>query len=459
MRSSRAARLLLSALAALAGAALLLASAGAQDDDRGIAYSIELSGTIDPATQEWLGGALEDAANDGAEVAIVRIDTPGGLDSSMREMVQDIIAAPMPVIAYVSPNGARAASAGLFIVEASDVAAMAPQTNVGSATPVSIGGGDIDEVLGRKIRNDAAAFARALAEGHDRNGDLAARMVTDAVNRTAEEAQRAGLIDVIASSEQELLSKLDGFEVKGPKRQRLHTEGLSIEQHDMTFQYDVLQVIVNPTIAYLLLLAGLVGIAIELLAGGTTIIPGAVGAISLLLGLYGSAQLPVTIVGILLLVLGVVLIIAEAHLSTNGIVGAAGVAALIVAGLVLYDTNTDELEVSVPAVIVVGGLLGGFIAFAAQRSVQAHRRPVMTGWEELVGATGEVRDALDPEGQVFVEGALWRARPADPAGRVGLGYRVRVESVEGLTLIVRPLSPDEEAEGAKATGPTEEGAS
>jgi membrane-bound serine protease (ClpP class) len=458
MRARGTIRLLLSALAVLAGSTMLLASAGAQDQDGGVAYSIELSGTIDPATQEWLGGALEDAASDGAEVAIVRIDTPGGLDTSMREMVQDILAAPMPVIAYVSPNGARAASAGMFIVEASDVAAMAPQTNIGSATPVSIGGGDNDEVLGRKIRNDAAAYARALADGHGRNGDLAARMVTDAVNRTAEEAQRAGLIDVVASTERELLSKLDGFEVKGPKRQRLHTEGLSIERHDMTLQYDVLQVIVNPTIAYLLLMAGLVGIAIELLAGGGTIVPGVLGAVSLVLGLYGSAQLPVTLVGILLLGLGIALIIAEAHLPTHGILGAAGVTALVVAGLVLYNTGTDELEVSVPAVIVTGLLLGGFIAFAVQRSVQASHRPVMTGWEEMVGAIGEVRDTLDPEGQVFVEGALWRARPADSTSRISYGYRVRVESVDGLTLIVRPLSPDEEAEDAQATGATEEGA-
>ncbi len=454
----RAIRLLLSVTAILAGAALLLGSAAAREGDGGVAYSIELTGTIDPATQQWLGSALQDAADDGAAVAIVRIDTPGGLDTSMREMVQDIIAAPMPVIAYVSPNGARAASAGLFIVEASDVAAMAPQTNIGSATPVSIGGGDIDKVLGRKIRNDAAAFARALADGHGRNGDLAARMVTDAVNRTADEAKRAGLVDVVAGSEQELLSKLNGFEVKGPKRERLDTRGLSIEQHDMPLQYQLLQVIVNPTIAYLLLLAGLIGIVIELLSGGATIVPGLLGAVCLLLGLYGSAQLPVTLVGVVLLVLGAALIVAEAHLATHGLLGAAGVGAIVVAGLVLYNTGTDALEVSVPVVVVMGALLGGFIAFAVERSVRAQRRPVMTGWEEMVGAAGEVRDALDPQGQVFVEGALWRARSSDPASRIGRGYRVRVESVDGLTLIVRPLTPEEEKAGDAEAATEKEGA-
>src|SRR5215218_7756756 len=230
--TARAIRLLLSAVAAIAGT-LMLVAPGAGQDDAGVAYSIELTGTIDPATQQWLGQALDDAADQGAEVAIIRIDTPGGLDSSTREMVQDIIDAPMPVIVYVSPDGARAASAGLFITEAADVAAMSPQTNIGSATPISIGPGDTNEVLGRKIENDAAAYVRALAEVHGRNGELAARMVTDAVNRTAEEAERAGLIDVVASSERELLDELDGFQVEGPKAQRLRTAGLEIEQHDM----------------------------------------------------------------------------------------------------------------------------------------------------------------------------------------------------------------------------------
>jgi membrane-bound serine protease (ClpP class) len=451
--TARAIRLLLSAVAAIAGS-LMLVAPGAGQDDAGVAYSIELTGTIDPATQQWLGQALDDAADEGAEVAIIRIDTPGGLDSSTREMVQDIIDAPMPVIVYVSPDGARAASAGLFITEAADVAAMAPQTNIGSATPISIGPGETNEVLGRKIENDAAAYVRALAEAHGRNGELATEMVTDAVNRTAEEAERAGLIDVIASSERELLDELDGFRVQGPKEQRLETSGLTIESHDMPLQYQLLQIIVNPTIAYLLLLAGLVGLAVELFSGGSTIVPGVFGAISLLLGLYGTAQLPVTLVGIVLLVLGVALIIAEAHLPTHGILGGAGVAALVVSGLVLYNTDSDSFEVSVPAVIVVGLLLGGFIAFAVQRAVLARGRPVMTGYEELVGATGEVRQPLDPVGQVFVEGALWRAQAAEGGGSVDRGYRVRVESVDGLTLVVRPLSTDAEkaADAGRAPG-------
>jgi membrane-bound serine protease (ClpP class) len=449
----RRVRLVLSGVLIAAGL-LTLAGAGLAQDSGGTAVSIELPGTVDPATERWLDEALGDAADSGAEVAILRIDTPGGLDTSMREMVKDIVAAPMPVIAYVSPDGARAASAGLFVVQAADVAAMAPQTNIGAASPVSITGGDVDEVLGQKIENDAGAYVRALAEGHGRNGDLAEEMVTDAVSVTSSEAEREGLIDIVAGSERELLDELDGFQVQGPKAQRLETAGLAIEQRDMPLQYDLLQILVNPTVSYLLLIGGLMGLAIELFAGGGLTAPGVLGALSLLLGAYGTALLPVTLVGVLLLVAGIGLIVAEAHLPTHGILGGAGVAALVVSGLLLYDTDSDAFEVSVPVVIVTGLVLGGFAAFAVQRTVLAHREPARTGWEELIGEVGEVRVPLAPVGQVFVEGALWRARPVDETTTLDRGYRVRVESVDGLTLLVRPAGPA----GAEAREKAEEGA-
>jgi membrane-bound serine protease (ClpP class) len=440
---ARRARLLALAALTIVGAVGLLRSASAQDT--GIAYSIEFPGTVDPATEAWIGNALEEAEEEGAELAIIRLDTPGGLDSSMREIVQDIIAAPMPVVVYVSPDGARAASAGLFITQAGDVAAMAPQTNIGSATPISIGGGDIDEVLGRKVRNDAAAYVRALADEHGRNPALAEEMVRKATNVTAQEALDADLIDVVAGSEEELLAELDGFQVKGPKEQTLDTSGLEIVTRDMPLQYDLLQLLVNPTVAFLLMSVGILGIAIEIFSPGL-IAPGTFGAIAFLLGLYGTAQLPVTAAGIALLLVGVGLIIAEAHLGTHGILGAGGVLAIILSGLLLYDTNSDAFEVSAPAVIVVGLLLGGLLAFAAKKVVDARRRPVITGWEEMVGTVGEVRQSLDPVGQVFVEGALWRARLRDGVDGAPIppGVRVRVESVDGLTLTVRPVEVEEE---------------
>lgn len=432
--TARALRLALSLVAVAAGGYGLIASATAQSS--AIAYSIELTGTIDPATESWMAKALEEAEEAEARLAIVRLDTPGGLDTSMREIIKDVIQAPMPVVVYVSPDGARAASAGLFITQAGDVAAMAPQTNIGSASPVSIGGDDVDRVLGRKIENDAAAYARALAEEHGRNGELAELAVTEAENVTAPEALEEGLVDVVAGTEEELLAELDGFRVKGPKAQVLDTRGLQIERHDMPLQFDLLQLIVNPTISFLLLSAGLIGLAIEIFSPGL-IVPGALGLVSFLLGLYGTAQLPVTLAGVALLLLGVALIIAEAHVAAGGVMGVIGVVAVVLAGLLLYDTDSEALAVSAPVVIVTGIAIGGFLAFAAKKVVEARRTPAITGWEELVGADAVVRQALDPVGLVFVEGALWRAEAGDAAERIPSGARVRVESVDGLTLRVR----------------------
>jgi membrane-bound serine protease (ClpP class) len=418
----------------------------------GIAYSIELQATIDPATERWISSALDDAASEDATIAIIRLDTPGGLSDSMRSIIQDMAAAPMPVVVYVSPSGARAASAGAYITEAADVAAMHPVSNIGSATPIAIGPGGESSDLDRKIKNDAAASMRALAAAHGRNQKLAQLLVTKAKNLTAREAKRAGLIDLVSPDQEALVAQLDGFQVKGPKAQTLHTAELRIENHDMPLAYELLEILVNPNIAYLLLLIGLMGMAIELFSPGL-IAPGTIGVISFLLGLYGTAQLPVTATGVLLLVFGIAMIIAEAHLPTHGILGASGVAALIAAGLVLYDTNTSAYEISAPVVILAGLLVGGFLAFAVERAMRARRLPARTGWEEMIGAVGEVREPLDPIGQIFVEGALWRATLTPPgpgteqaaAGSAGdgrpleRGSRVRVESVEGLTLRVRPL--------------------
>jgi membrane-bound serine protease (ClpP class) len=423
-------------------ASLLLAAAAVGQDTQTVP-SIEFDATVDPASEKWIGSALDDAAEAEAPLVIIRLDTPGGLDSSMREIVKDIVGAPMPVVVYVSPDGARAASAGAFITEAADVAAMAPQTNIGSASAVDAGGGDIGGTLGRKIENDAAAFVRALAVSHGRNGALAEQMVTEAANFTSEEARAANLIDVVAADEDQLLAELDGFKVQGPKQTTLQTDGLEIDERDTPLQYELLELLVNPTIAYLLLLVGLVGIAIELFSPGL-FIPGTLGIVSFLLGAFGTAQLPVTAVGIALLIVGIALIIAEAHLPTSGVLGVIGVGALAGAGLLLFDTGSEEFEVSAPAVIVVAIALGGALAVAVRKVVHAHRAQPLTGWEELIGAGGDVRVPLDPVGQVFVQGALWRATAADGVAEADArrlrerGVRVTVESVEGLTLRVHP---------------------
>jgi membrane-bound serine protease (ClpP class) len=388
---------------------LLVAGPALGQDESQTVPSIELSQTIDPASEKWIESALQDAADDGSPFVIIRLDTPGGLESSMREIVKHIIDAPMPVVVYVSPDGARAASAGAFIAEAADVVAMSPQTNMGSASAIQSNGDDIGGTLGVKIENDAAAFIRALAETHGRDGELPGQMVTEAANFTAAEALEGNAIDLVARDQSDLLGQLNGFEVQGPKQTTLQTAGLEIEDRDPPLQYEVLSILVNPTVAYLLLLIGIVGIAIELFSPGL-IVPGALGTISLLLGAFGSAQLPVTAAGIVLLVIGLGLIIAEVELPTHGVLGVAGVVALVFAGLLLFDTNSEAFEVSVPVVITAGVLLGGFVAFAATKAVEARRAPIATGRENLLGAVGDVRVAVAPGGPVFVDGALWRSK-------------------------------------------------
>jgi membrane-bound serine protease (ClpP class) len=438
---------------ASAGVATAIAPAlgqqpGGEPSSTGIAYSIQLQATINPASERWISSALDDAASERAKLAIIRLDTPGGLVDSTRSIIEEMGSAPMPVVVYVYPSNARAGSAGAYITEAADVAAMYPISNIGSATPIAIGPGGGSEDLSRKIENDAAASMRALAAEHGRNPRLAQLLVTEAKNLTAREAKRAGLIDLIAPSQEALLRELDGFRVKGPKAQVLHTAGLELSEHEMPLHYELLEILVNPTVSYLLILLGLLGIGIEVFSPGL-IAPGTIGAISLLLGLYGTAQLPVTVAGILLLVLGVAMIIAEAHLPTHGILGASGVAALVASGLLLYDTDSSAFGISAPVVIVVALALGALLAVAVERSVRARRLPKHTGWEELLGAVGEVRQPLDPVGQVFIEGALWRARVSGPGGgagrAVGRGSRVQVESVDGLTLLVRPLEGGDRA--------------
>lgn len=442
MRAMTALRLVLWLTVAAAGLASLAAGAAGQSER--VAYSIELEGPIDPAAEAWIGEALADAAEADAELAIIRLDTPGGLIDSTRVIVDRIIEAPLPVVVHVAPDGARAASAGLFVTEAADVAAMAPQTNIGAATPINADGSDLDDsVLGRKITNDAAAYARALAEGHGRNGELAERMVTDAVSVAADEALARDLIDVVAPDAEALLAEIDGRAVPGPKPGSFDTAGLELIDAERPFRYDLLALLVNPTVAFLLLLVGVVGLAIELFAPGL-ILPGALGAVSFLAGLFGSLQLPLSALGIALLALGIGLVIAETQISAGGLLGIAGVVSLAAGGLLLYDTDSEAVAVSAPAVIAVALVLGGLLAFAGRKVVQARRGPVHAGWEELAGAVGEVREPLDPVGQVFVHGALWRAVPAEglEGERVeGLrerGCRVTVESVDGLTLRVGP---------------------
>jgi membrane-bound serine protease (ClpP class) len=353
----------------------------------------------------------------------------------MRKIIKRIIAAPMPVVVYV-PDGGRAASAGVYIMQSADVAAMAPQTNIGSATPISLGGGNEDEVLGRKIRNDAAAYMRALAEVHGRNADLGEEMVRKATNVSAEEAKRRNFIDMIAPDVPTLVEQLDGFHVKGPKAQTLHTKDVRIESRSLPFKFQLLELLVNPNTVFLLFTLGLIGLGFELFHPGA-ILPGALGGISLIIALFGLAQLPINIAGLLLILLAFGLFVAEAFIVSHGALAGGGVIALIFGGLLLFDTNNSAYEISVPIVIFTAALLGSFFAWVIGKAVQARHREVHTGSEEMIGADGVVRSALDPVGQVFVRGALWRAHATDEQ-HVDVGTEVVVEAIDGLTLTVAP---------------------
>ncbi len=409
----------------LIGVALVVATPGQSQTAAPVIRSVELDLTINPATAEWVEEALDDAERDDVYMVIFRLDTPGGLDDSMRKIIKRIIGAPMPVVVYVYPNGARAASAGLYITEAADVAAMAPQTNIGSATPISLGGGEQDEVLGRKVRNDAAAYVRALAEGHGRNADLAEEMVRKATNVSATVAKRRNLIDLIAPDVPTLVRELDGFRVKGPKAQTLHTAGAQIESRDVPFKFQLLELLVNPNTVFLLFTLGLIGLGFELFHPGA-ILPGAIGGVSLIIALFGLAQLPINVAGLLLILLAFGLFVAEAFIVSHGALAAGGVIALIFGGLLLFDTDSDAYEISVPIVIFTAALLGSFFAWVISKAVQARHRAVHTGAEEMIGAHGVVRSRLDPIGHVFVQrGALAGPHGRRPPSRGGRGGRRR----------------------------------
>jgi membrane-bound serine protease (ClpP class) len=385
----------LTTVLAVAAAMLTAGVAGGQSGTEAKVPSIEVSGDLNPAEADWVGHALGNAVDADAPFAIIRLDTPGGLESSAEEIVDSIRTAPIPIVVYVSPGGASALADGASIVDASDVAAMAP------GTTLEVGGNE---------------------EGENT-------------------AQKRGRIQFIASDQEKLLQELNGYEVRGPKATTLETAQVEIDDEGMTLPYQVLDVLVNPNVAFLLLLIGLLGIALELFAPGT-IIPGAVGVVALVLGIFGAVQLPVAALGVILLVAGIGLIIAESHLPTAGVLGVIGVVALAAGGLMIFDTDSDSFEVSTALVITVAGILGLATVFVGGKAVEARHRPVASGPEHLIGEIAIVRTDLDPVGQVYVEGALWRAR-VDPASEpIGTGYRVSVDELDGLTLVVSPAGEE-----------------
>jgi membrane-bound serine protease (ClpP class) len=424
-------------VAAALTAAFALAGAGAwAQDERPRVLAVEFENDVNPVTADYLVNAIERAEDEGFAAVVILMDTPGGLDSAMRDIIQKELDAKVPVVVYVHPQGARAASAGAFLAMAADVAAMAPQTNIGSSTPINVSGEEIPEDLRRKVVNDAAAYIRELAEEHGRNADVAEDFVRGAENLGATEALEQDVADVVAPDLPALLEEIDGRRTE-PKGLVLETAGARIETVELGLWSRILDTLIDPNLIVLLMSIGILGITVEVLNPGL-IFPGTVGAISLIIGLFGLQVLPISWAGILLILLAFGFFGAEAFVPSHGALTLAGGISFVVGALMLFDPAGEAYDVSIWVALAVAGTLALLFGFAVAKVVQVRRTKPQTGEEEMLGDIGVVRQALDPAGLVFVHGELWRARAED--GPIEVGERVRIERIaEGLVLEVKRL--------------------
>jgi len=399
-------------------------------------YVARVEGIIAPSLAEFFVSAIRKAEDGGAHAIVFELDTPGGLDTSMRIIIKEILRSPVPVIIYVSPSGARAASAGAFITIAAHVAAMAPGTNIGAAHPVQMGGGEADEEMTRKIENDAAAYIRGLAGRRGRNATWAEDAVRKSVSATATEALSLKIIDLVAENRADLLAKIDGRTVEtGAGKITLKTKTAKIVEVEMSFRDEILSVISNPTIAYILLILGVAGLYFELSTPGA-VLPGVLGGICLILAFYAFQTLPINYAGLLLIILALILFIAEVKVVSHGILTIGGIAAMILGSLMLIDSPAPFLQISLSAILGVTAATTAFFVFAIGAVFRAHRRQPATGREGLVGQAGVARTRLNPDGLIFIRGEIWNATCAEG---VEPGEQVQVTAVAGLKLKVKKL--------------------
>ena len=428
---SRSARTLVGALLLVAG---LASMASAQPAQTSVVH-LSLEGVVDPFVADYLRNGIEGAGE--AAAVLLTIDTPGGLDSSMREIIKGIQDSKIPVLCYVTPEGARAASAGAFILMACPVAAMAPATNVGASTPVGIGG----VTLARKIEQDAAATIRGLAEQRGRNAELASRFVTESKSITAQEALDGNIIDLIASSERELLTRADGMSVQvaDGATVTVHTAGAAIQNVDMTPGVGFLHNLFDPNLAFIFFWLGLALIVLELIVPGH-VFSGTIGTILLLISIASFGLLPVRLIGIALLVASVVFFVVELKVPGLGIWSAAGIASLVLGGLFLFDPS-GGVRVSPFAIVPVAAFMALFFGFVVAKALAMRHLPAAQGPEAVVGREGVVlTGGLDPEGVVRVAAEEWMARSA--SGFIPEGSQIRVTRLDGLVLTVEPLGSE-----------------
>lgn len=426
----------------------------ARNAANGKAVWLDVNGAISPAMYDYIHRGLARAAEQQAQIIILQIDTPGGLDLSMRRIIQEIIASPVPVVSFVAPGGARAASAGTYILYASHIAAMAPATNLGAATPVKTGAQsqeiktpdrkpgydaisspDTQDAMTTKIVNDAAAYIRGLARMRGRNADWAERAVREGVSLTAAEALDENVIDLIANDLNDLLTQLDGRMVEATgKKVTLSTRTLMLERFEQDWRTHLLAVITDPDIAYILMLIGFYGLILEFATPGT-VIPGVVGTICLLLALFAFQVLPINYAGLALILLGIIFMLAEALIPGVGVLGIGGVAAFAIGSVMLIDTEVPDYGISIPLIATFALLSAGFFIIVLSMVLKSRKKPVVTGGEQLIHSTGEVVEDFEREGWIRIHGELWRARSGVP---LKSGQSVSVIAIHGLTLEVTP---------------------
>jgi membrane-bound serine protease (ClpP class) len=404
---------------------------------------IRVEGVISPSSADYIVTAIKQTEKEKAAALVIELDTPGGLDTSMRVIIKEMLAAERPIVVYVAPAGARAASAGAFITVAAHIAAMAPGTSIGAAAPVVMGQ-QVDKTMEKKITNDAAAYMRTIAEKRGRPIDLAEEWVRKATARTETEALKVKLIDVVSPKLDDLLSAIDGRVVTtAAGKVKIETRNAVVNRGEMNLREKILKIITDPTIAYLLLILGLAGLYFEFSTPGA-ILPGVLGGIALILALYAFQQLPINYAGVLLILLAIVMFIADIKVVSHGVLTVGGIASMVLGSLMLIDAPAPYMRISLWAVLGTAAGTAVFFLFVVGAGVKALRKRTTTGMEGLIGEVGVVRTRLAPRGQVFLCGELWNA---ESEGEVEAGESVRVTRMDGLTLRVVQVQ--------RATAPSE----